>query len=56
MNWKTKLTAELEKETADAKTIRTLDKFWADDSSYSQDELTGMVALADAIATKFNLA
>jgi len=55
MKWIPVLKAELEKDSADQRTVDILTEFWSDDTAYEQDVLVDIVALADAIAAKFNL-
>ena len=55
MKWIPVLKAELEKDSADQRTVDILTEFWSDDTAYEQDVLVDIMALADAIAAKFNL-
>ena len=55
MKWVPILKAELEKDSADQRTVEILTAFWSDDTAYEQAVLVEIVALADAIAAKFNL-
>ena len=55
MKWVPILKAELEKSSVDQRTVEILTEFWSDDTAYEQAVLVDIVALADAIAAKFNL-